>query len=72
MKIDVHSETWRAVVAYALDQIERAQRHIEGPLTQPETDRERGRLMALRNLIAIPDLAEERARVIAQAQGRAL
>lgn len=51
-KIDIHSADWKAVKAHAEAEIERSRMRLEAPgLPQPETEHERGRIAALRNLL---------------------
>lgn len=52
-RIEPHSPTWRAVVAWAEEQIEQAQRRLEAHgLTEAVTEYERGKIAALRRLLA--------------------
>ena len=52
--IDPGSPTWRAIEAWANDQIEEARRALETPSTTPDlTEQLRGSIYALRALMAL-------------------
>lgn len=55
MKVDVHSATWQAVRSKIHDSIEAARKRLEMSLPVNETDIERGKIIALREVIAMGD-----------------
>ena len=55
MKLDIHSETWAAVVAWCETEIAAAQRELERPgLDATATEFQRGRLSAARAILKLP------------------
>lgn len=52
--IDVHSDTWRAVAAHCEEAIEGWRTQLEGQLDGPATEHMRGRIAALRGVLALP------------------
>lgn len=51
--IDAHSETWLAVAAHCTARIEATRTQLEGRLDAADTEHERGRIAALRSVLAL-------------------
>lgn len=62
--IDTLSDTWAEVAAFAEAQLDAARRRIEAPgLSHEETQLHRGRISALRDVLALPAAKAKSARL---------
>lgn len=60
MKIDQNSPTWAVVKLFAEDQLRNKLAFIEQPQDQPSTDRARGYISALRDLLYLANEPDQR------------
>lgn len=58
--IDPNSHTWAAVAEWAEKQLASKQMRLEGPLDQPDTDRARGYIFAMRELLKLSQPLDHR------------
>ena len=68
--IDKHSDAWREVAAWAVDELSKAIEQNETPgLPVVETEGLRGRIACLRELLGLVDEPEQRAEVVTEDYG---